>query len=65
MNPGSAASTALCPVCDIPLRFAFKKGRFEYGRCPECGTVGTHPPPTDEELADHYAKAENYKVLKK
>jgi SAM-dependent methyltransferase len=59
-----AKTETTCPVCECLVRAIFKKGNYEYCKCPECGTVGAYPTPNDEELKDHYSKARNYKTLK-
>jgi SAM-dependent methyltransferase len=52
------ASHETCPACGAePVRFLFRKDRYDYARCPACWLVYVNPRPSGEELAaiyDHY-----------
>lgn len=50
-----------CPACNAPPGPpAFDKVGFTYVRCPACRTLYMSPRPSEQVMADYYARSENY-----
>ena len=49
-----------CPVCGCKGSSYFTKNCFEYKRCPICATVFVTPRPSEQLLAQFYAKSATY-----
>jgi SAM-dependent methyltransferase len=51
-----------CPACEAerPSEPAFQKFGFAFQRCRDCATIYMSPRPSEELLAEYYARSENY-----
>lgn len=50
-----------CPACESTnADYAFSKYGFSFQHCGQCNTIYMSPRPSEDVLADYYAKSENY-----